>query len=103
VLRPDEAGRFTFLPRGLRSSEVAAIWKAGGQDTLSDLRKRHIGYVLQTGGLLPYLTVSENIRERGPSEKEDRFISGDTIVKGFRAGQGPLQGIARRLFRPSLV
>jgi predicted RNase H-like HicB family nuclease len=35
--------------------------------------------------------------------ERDRFISGDTIVKGFRAGQGPLQGIARRLFRPSLV
>jgi hypothetical protein len=45
----------------LRPTDVAATWKAGGQDTLSDLRKRHIGYVLQTGGLLPYLTVGENI------------------------------------------
>ena len=61
VLRPDEAVRFTFLPRGLRPTDVAATWKAGGQDILSDLRKRHIGYVLQTGGLLPYLTVGENI------------------------------------------
>jgi putative ABC transport system ATP-binding protein len=61
MLWPDEAGRFTFLPRGVRPTDVAATWKAGAQDTLSDLRKRHIGYVLQTGGLLPYLTVGENI------------------------------------------
>lgn len=28
---------------------------------LSRLRRRHIGYVLQSGGLLPFLTVAENI------------------------------------------
>ncbi len=28
---------------------------------LSKIRKQHIGYVLQQGGLLPYLTVRENI------------------------------------------
>jgi len=28
---------------------------------LGTLRKRHIGYVMQTGGLLPYLTVRDNM------------------------------------------
>lgn len=31
------------------------------EDRLSELRRRHIGYILQSGGLLPFLTVGENI------------------------------------------
>ena len=34
---------------------------ARSQSRLSQIRKQHIGYVLQSGGLLPYLTVRENI------------------------------------------
>ena len=30
-------------------------------NALGELRKRYIGYVMQTGGLLPYLTVYDNI------------------------------------------
>lgn len=62
ILRPDEAGRFTFRPRSQDElSDVAAAWQAGDMDRLADLRSRHIGYVLQHGGLLPYMTVRENI------------------------------------------
>ena len=38
-----------------------AYWKAGKLNELGDLRKRHLGYVIQTGGLLPYLTVRDNM------------------------------------------
>lgn len=69
VLRPDSAERFLFQPntgnRGERNGDVndiAQIWKqSGGQDTLAALRLRYMGYVLQTGGLLPFLNVYENM------------------------------------------
>ncbi|MGH8582885.1 MAG: ABC transporter ATP-binding protein [Gammaproteobacteria bacterium] len=61
VLRPDRAERFTFIPRRGRTNDIAAAWKQCNQNRLADLRKGHIGYVLQTGGLLPYLSVRENI------------------------------------------
>jgi putative ABC transport system ATP-binding protein len=62
ILRPDSAARFTFQPRSqVDENDVAAAWHAGDVDLLADLRSRHIGYVLQHGGLLPYLSVRENI------------------------------------------
>ncbi|MCB1801127.1 MAG: ATP-binding cassette domain-containing protein, partial [Gammaproteobacteria bacterium] len=37
------------------------LWKKRQMNKLGDLRKQHIGYVMQTGGLLPYLTVRDNM------------------------------------------
>jgi len=59
ALRPDEGRRFVFAPAGA-ARDVLAGWERGG-DALDPLRARAIGYVLQTGGLLPFLTVRENI------------------------------------------
>lgn len=61
VLRPSEAETFAFAPNGGRPMEVAEAWSSGRSDALVALRARHIGYVLQTGGLLPYLSVRDNI------------------------------------------
>lgn len=62
ILRPDSSTRFTFRPRSQDDvSDISAAWHAGDVDLLADLRSRHIGYVLQHGGLLPYLNVRENI------------------------------------------
>jgi putative ABC transport system ATP-binding protein len=41
--------------------DIAKLWRHDQQSKLSQIRKQHIGYVLQSGGLLPYLTVRENI------------------------------------------
>lgn len=41
--------------------DIASAWDSALLDTLSDLRSRYIGYVLQNGGLLSYLSVRENI------------------------------------------
>ncbi|CDK97430.1 putative ABC transport system, ATP-binding protein [Magnetospirillum gryphiswaldense MSR-1 v2] len=57
VLRPSRPGRFT-----LAGSDVAALWAGGRQTDLARLRAQSIGYVLQTGGLLPFITVLDNIR-----------------------------------------
>lgn len=61
VLRPDAAERFLFTPRDQAGEDVAACWRAGKRDRLAGLRQRHMGYVLQTGGLLPFLNVFENM------------------------------------------
>lgn len=60
ILRPSASDRFDFRPDTDRHNVMAA-WNSADVDRLSDLRSRHIGYVLQYGGLLPYLTVRENI------------------------------------------
>ena len=62
ILQPSAVGAFRFRPeRDGESLDVQAYWKNGKLNELGDLRKRHIGYVMQTGGLLPYLTVQDNM------------------------------------------
>jgi putative ABC transport system ATP-binding protein len=41
-------------------TDAAALWARGAKDALAGLRARHFGYVLQTGGLVPFLTVGAN-------------------------------------------
>lgn len=69
ILRPDipaadaerDKIRFSFSPTPERREDVLAAWRRGGTDALAALRLRHLGYVLQTGGLLPFLSARENI------------------------------------------
>lgn len=63
VLQPDDAQEFILRPNDGdgEAVDINQIWSRRDQDALSDLRKRHIGYVLQTGGLLPFLSVRDNI------------------------------------------
>lgn len=55
TLRPTEAVAFE-----LAGTDVADLWRAGKPGRLTALRARALGYVLQTGGLLPYLSLQEN-------------------------------------------
>ena len=59
ALRPDRAARFTVSLSG--PVEALALWRAGQGDRLAALRGAAMGYVLQTGGLLPFLSVRRNI------------------------------------------
>lgn len=61
VLHPDKADGFSISPVGGELDDVEDLWRRKKRDRLSFIRKQHIGYVLQSGGLLPYLTVRENI------------------------------------------
>ncbi len=61
VLSPTSAGRFFFIPPKGGAFDLKKIWQEHDQNRLSDLRREHIGYILQTGGLLPFLTVRQNI------------------------------------------
>lgn len=62
ILRPTASEAFRFQPGPENAVEdIAGAWQSGDRDLLADLRGRYLGYVLQHGGLLPYLTVRENI------------------------------------------
>lgn len=57
ALRPDRAGRFALDVGGPSPLDLARR----SEEELAAIRRRHIGYVLQTGGLLPFLDVRRNI------------------------------------------
>ncbi len=61
VLQPTQARAFRFVPRPGKDCDIPGLWEARQRNRLSELRKRHIGYVMQTGGLLPFLSVRDNI------------------------------------------
>jgi len=62
VLTPTRAGQFRFrVPGDGGEVDAGRSWEKDDQGALAEVRKRHIGYVLQSGGLLPFLTSMENI------------------------------------------
>jgi len=61
VLSVDSAETFTLAPPGQPEIDLRALWQVGDLDALAALRRRYFGYVLQSGGLLGFLTVHDNI------------------------------------------
>jgi putative ABC transport system ATP-binding protein len=62
ILQPTNSAAFCFRPTPEdEPRDVNSYWKHGMLNELGTLRKQHIGYVMQTGGLLPYLTVRDNM------------------------------------------
>jgi len=45
----------------LLGENVAALWQRGASRSIEKLRQEKIGFALQSGELLPFLTVSENV------------------------------------------
>jgi putative ABC transport system ATP-binding protein len=62
VARPDGAGRFHITLDGEDTHDIVALWARNAHGRLARLRARALGFVLQTGGLLPYLSVAQNIQ-----------------------------------------
>ncbi len=60
ISRPDAAQSFAISGHDVALHDISAMWRTGAERSLSALRARDIGYVLQTGGLLPFLTVMGN-------------------------------------------
>lgn len=57
---PDQSQRFEFTTRQ-QVVDIKQLWGGRRQNQLAGLRSRHVGYVLQTGGLLGFLDVRGNI------------------------------------------
>lgn len=93
ILRPTTSDSFRFRPGQDEGYDIAAAWQEGDRDLLADLRSRNIGYVLQYGGLLPYLTVRENIElsrrllQRPPENAAERWAGRLNI--GAQLGKRP--------------
>ncbi len=91
-LAPESAGRFRLGPAG---EDVAALWRARDAKGLARLRRLVIGYVLQSGALLPFLTASQNVelplRLAGEGPRERRAQAGALLARLA------LEGCARRL------
>jgi putative ABC transport system ATP-binding protein len=58
---PASASLFALTPRDGPALDLRALWEAGWDGAITDARARHYGYVLQQGGLLPFLDVRSNI------------------------------------------
>jgi putative ABC transport system ATP-binding protein len=62
VLKPDSADDFSFKPLGHpKWHNLWKIWQHGDYGIFERLRRSELGYIMQTGGLLPFLTVADNI------------------------------------------
>jgi len=57
----DNVEEFTFVTLDHKRLNVAEAWRQKNKNKLAQARMRSIGYVLQTGGLLPFLSVYDNI------------------------------------------
>jgi putative ABC transport system ATP-binding protein len=95
ILRPDESDQFGISPVDGKSDKVDKLWQVNNQDRLAQVRRQHIGYVLQSGGLLPYLTVRENIElpRKLLNLADDDSISSVSRVLGIHRQLDKLPGL----------
>lgn len=82
ALKPDDSTVFE-IGDGEAVADVDALWRGNRRPALAGLRARHYGYVLQTGGLAPFLSLRENA-----------MLSRRLL--GLK-GPGPIAGLAERL------
>ena len=60
ALRPERAERMVIAPDGGRPIDAGSLWRENDRRRIRALRARFFGYVLQTGGLVPFLSLQEN-------------------------------------------
>ncbi len=61
ILRPTRIAKFSIRSRAGETLDLTPTLVAGSADRLAHSRSELIGYVLQTGGLLPFITVRANV------------------------------------------
>lgn len=61
VMRPTTVSRFRVSPRHGDAWDVRALWEQADETALSEIRKTMCGYVLQSGGLIGFLSVRHNL------------------------------------------
>jgi len=61
ALAPDGASTFRLEPDDDPAADVGKLWRERDLEALAGLRARHFGYVVQSGALLPFLSVADNV------------------------------------------
>jgi putative ABC transport system ATP-binding protein len=62
VLKPDQAEVFSFSSKaGAQNLDLWEIWRKKNISRFENIRRSELGYIMQTGGLLPFLSVRDNI------------------------------------------
>jgi putative ABC transport system ATP-binding protein len=88
ALAPDATGRFLLRPGGAAHwLDVGAAWR-GRRPLLAQARAATCGYILQNGGLLPFLDVADNIAL--PAEIAGRASHDRVQALAERLGIAPL-------------
>ena len=88
VLKPDRADDFLWRPEA-GAVDLKGLWQGRRAGRLGRLRREELGYVLQTGGLLPFLTVRENILLPARLKKMDSRAQNrrlDELLEKLRLG-----------------
>ncbi len=66
VSRPTACSQFSYYDtqnaETLQPTDLKNLWDSEAENALAALRRSRFGYVLQTGGLLPFLTVFQNLQ-----------------------------------------
>ena len=117
VAAPLPGARFVWLGAGT-PIDISALWRRDAERSLANLRASGIGFVMQTGGLLPFLSVRENLdinrRLLGLPETDDgleRLVEHlelgpllDALPARLSVGQQQRASIGRALaHRPALL
>lgn len=61
VAEPNREAVFEWHAGGSDPVDIAGLWHAGDQRGLARMRASSVGFVLQTGGLLPFLSARDNL------------------------------------------
>ncbi|MDR2422330.1 MAG: ABC transporter ATP-binding protein, partial [Deltaproteobacteria bacterium] len=119
ILKPESAASFYWRPGSDQAVDLFRAWEEKDVSRFERIRRLHLGYVTQTGGLLPFLSVRDNIllpaklKKMGPLAAErlkelaqELKIADllDKVPAKLSVGQRQRCAIARALIhRPSLV
>lgn len=86
---PDPGGRYRIAGEDGQELDLAALWSRRGR--IARLRGRIFGFVPQTGGLLPFLTLAQNVAlPQRICRRPDPDLAADLIA---RLGLAPVAGL----------
>ncbi|MCK5717433.1 MAG: ABC transporter ATP-binding protein [Thiomargarita sp.] len=82
VSQPTTCTQF-FYDDTTQKIDIKALWHSKNENALAALRRSQFGYVLQTGGLLPFLTVLQNIQLPSHINGYENDMHIKTLAKRF--------------------
>jgi ABC-type lipoprotein export system ATPase subunit len=103
--RPDRLDYFRIHTRSekgeITTTDLKETWRQGRQRVVERLRRRHVGFALQSGELLPALTVRENIavplwlngvRGEACGRRLEELLDAFRLQRGGEGGESALAG-----------